>query len=62
MKKCSDCIYFMPIETVRDLGLCESPTPYWVMVLLEQDDYYVKGSPDGTTELCAMYTEDQIED
>lgn len=61
MKKCSDCIYFNSGKTVKNIGLCKAPVPYWVMVFLEVNDFYVSGGPDGTAELCHMYTEDQEE-
>jgi hypothetical protein len=59
-KTCSQCIYFHPTKTIKDVGKCQSPVPYWVRE--EFDSYaFVSAGDKGIAPLCEMFTEEQVD-
>ena len=60
MKTCSGCIYFESTKTIKNVGTCQAPVPYWVTV--EFDAYaFVPAGNKGIAPLCQMYTEEQVD-
>jgi len=58
-KTCSDCIYFQPTQTIKEIGLCKVPVPYWVTV--EFDAYaFVPAGNKGIAPLCQTFREEQL--
>jgi hypothetical protein len=57
-KTCSQCIWFHPTNTIKEVGLCKVPVPYWVTV--EFDAYaFVPAGNKGIAPLCQTFREEQ---
>ena len=60
MKTCDKCIYYEPTKTVKNIGRCKAPMPYWARE--EEGDWgYVAAGNKGVAPLCETYTEEQDE-
>lgn len=59
-KTCGQCIYYEPTKTIKNIGTCQVPVPYWVT--LEFDAFaFVAAGDKGVASLCQTYTEGQEE-
>lgn len=60
MKTCNQCIYFESTKTIKDVGTCQAPVPYWVTVEFDACAFVPAGNK-GIAPLCQMYTEEQVD-
>ena len=61
MKTCDKCVHYSPSKTMKNIGPCQVPVPYWVAIEFDAVAFVAAGNT-GVAPLCKTYTEKQQEE